>query len=117
MVVSAVDAGSGVVISVTVVALVNCLLTSRGKYIFRLATGSALANAEAATSAETKSDLVCILSIYWQFIRTDGRKSSLLDFENQESASAYAGGLDDSQHTRSRRVVTSAGNSLSGMRQ
>lgn len=56
------------------VVLINCLLTSRGKYIFRLATGSALASVEAATSAETKSDLVCMLSIYWQFIRTDRRR-------------------------------------------
>lgn len=73
VVVSVVVAGSGVAISVTV-ALVNCLLTSRGKYIFRLATGSAPAKVEAATSAETKSDVVCILSIYWQFIRTDRRR-------------------------------------------
>lgn len=70
VIVSVVVEGSGVAISVTV-ALVNCLLTSRGKYIFRLATGSAPAKVEAATSAETNSDLVCILSIYWQFIRTD----------------------------------------------
>lgn len=63
MVVSAVVEGSVVVTSVEV-ALVNCLLTSRGKYIFRLATGSALANAEAATRAETRSDLVCIISTY-----------------------------------------------------
>lgn len=71
--VSVVVEGSGVAMSVTV-ALVNCLLTSRGKYIFRLATGSAPANVEAATSAETNSDLVCILSIYWQFIRTDRQR-------------------------------------------
>jgi hypothetical protein len=54
---------SAVVRSATVVALVNCLLTSRGKYIFRLATGSALAKVVAATSAETRSDLVCILEL------------------------------------------------------
>lgn len=45
------------------VALEYDLLTSRGKYIFRLATGSALASVEAATSAATKNDLVCILLI------------------------------------------------------
>lgn len=73
VVVSAVVEGIRVAMSVTV-ALRNCLLTSRGKYIFRLATGSALANVEAATSAETRSDLVCILSNYWQFIRTDRSK-------------------------------------------
>lgn len=101
VVVSAVVVVSVVAISVTVV-LVNCLLTSRGKYIFRLATGSALANVEAATSAETRSDLVCILSSYWQFIRTDRSRSSMLGSEEQESARAYAGGLDDSQHARSR---------------
>lgn len=45
------------------VALEYDLLTSRGKYILRLATGSALASVEAATSAATKIDFVCILPI------------------------------------------------------
>lgn len=117
VVVSSAVEGIGVAMSVTV-ALRNCLLTSRGKYIFRLATGSALANVEAATSAETRSDLVCILSNYWQFIRTDRSKRGLLGCGYQESAEACAGGLDDSQHARrAGEWCGGTGDSLSGMRQ
>lgn len=56
-------------VKLVTVALEYDLLTSRGKYIFRLATGSALANVEAATNAATKNDLVCILLVYQGFIR------------------------------------------------
>lgn len=59
----------GVVDEKVVVTLGNCLLTSRGKYILGLATGSALASVETATSAVTRSDFVCILRIYDRFIR------------------------------------------------
>lgn len=41
----------------------NDRLTSLGKYILGLATGSALASVEAATSAVTRIDFVCILQI------------------------------------------------------
>ncbi|ROW14630.1 hypothetical protein VPNG_03188 [Cytospora leucostoma] len=61
-------------VKLVTVALEYDLLTSRGKYIFRLATGSALANAEAATNAATKNDLVCILLVYQGFIRIVSRQ-------------------------------------------
>lgn len=47
---------------VVTVTLVYSLLTSRGKYILGLATGSALASVITAASAVTKNDFVCILS-------------------------------------------------------
>lgn len=45
------------------VTLGRSLLTSRGKYILGLATGSALTSVEAAASAVTRIDFVCILQI------------------------------------------------------
>ena len=50
---------------VVAVTLGNALLTSLGKYILGLATGSALARVETAASAVTKIDFVCILQILW----------------------------------------------------
>lgn len=46
---------------VVTVTLVYALLTSLGKYILGLATGSALARVVTAASAVTRSDFVCIL--------------------------------------------------------
>lgn len=46
---------------VVTVTLVYALLTSRGKYILGLATGSALASVDTAASAVTRSDFDCIL--------------------------------------------------------
>lgn len=60
--VSLLDEGSEVELKAVVVTLINDLLTSRGKYILGLATGSALTSV-AAASAVTKSDFVCILQI------------------------------------------------------
>lgn len=57
------EGGDDDVTKTVLVTFGNCLLTSRGKYILGLATGSALTSVEAAASAATRSDLVCMLLI------------------------------------------------------
>lgn len=69
-----VGAGATGVLKLVTVAFEYDRLISRGKYIFRLVTGSALASVDAATSAATKSDFVCILPFYQRVIRIGRRE-------------------------------------------
>lgn len=62
VIVSLFDEGAADEVKAVVVTLGNDLLTSRGKYILGLATGSALTSV-AAASAVTRSDFVCILRV------------------------------------------------------